>query len=158
MSERLTIFIVDDDPGHCELLKRNFRRVGISNEILVVHDGDDALDFVFCRGAYKDRARNGELLILLDVNMPGRLRGPDVLRAIKADPATKLIPVIMLTTTDDPREVNWCYELGCSVYITKPVDSAKFVEAIQRLGLLLAVVRLPSEGTRLSIENNGSSP
>lgn len=155
MSESLTILIVDDDPGHCELLTRNFRRAGISNEMVVVHSGDEALDFVFRRGAFESRPGGGELLILLDVNMPGELRGPDVLRAVKSNPATKFIPVIMLTTTDDPREINQCYELGCSVCITKPVDPSKFVEAIKRLGLLLAVVRLPTERARPSIASSG---
>ena len=74
--------------------------------------------------------------------------GVEVLRQIKSDPRTALVPVIMLTTTDDPREIQRCYELGCSVYITKPVDYQGFVEAIKRLGLFLQVVRLPENGRR----------
>ena len=85
------------------------------------------------------------VLLLLDINMP-RLDGVEVLRRIKADPETAKIPVIMLTTTDDPREVERCYELGCSVYLTKPVEYDGFIEAINRLGLFLQVVKVPRNG------------
>ena len=85
------------------------------------------------------------ILLLLDIKMP-RVDGIEVLRQLKSDPQTASIPVIMLTTTDDPREVQRCYELGCSVYITKPVDYQAFVEAINRLGLFLQVVRIPDFG------------
>jgi len=80
--------------------------------------------------------------------MPGSVNGVEVLRQIKADPATGKIPVIMLSTTDDPREISLCYELGCSVYITKPVDPLQFIEAIKRLGLFLQVIRLPEDNPR----------
>ena len=143
--QALKIVIVDDDQGHCELVMRNLRRTGVSNEFDIIHHGDEALDFVFCRGQYAERPGNADVLMLLDINMPGGLSGLDVLREIKAHDATKTIPVIMLTTTDDPREITRCYELGCSVYITKPIDPGKFMEAITRLGLFLSVVRLPSE-------------
>lgn len=145
----VTILIVDDDHGHCELVRRNLRRAGVSNRIEVVHDGQRALDLVFRRGGPLLPSGVGKLLILLDINMPGGLSGLEVLRTIKADPVTRLIPVIMLTTTDDPRDVNRSYALGCSVYITKPVDPGKFVEAINRLGLLIGVVRLPTDPGRL---------
>jgi CheY-like chemotaxis protein len=82
--------------------------------------------------------------MLLDVNMAG-LDGVEVLRQIKADPRKKKIPVIMLTTTDDPREINRCYELGCSVYVTKPVDPGAFIEAIKRLGMFISIVRVVEE-------------
>jgi CheY-like chemotaxis protein len=80
--------------------------------------------------------------------MPGGMDGIEVLRRIKADPATRLVPVIMLTTADDPRDIDRCYELGCSVYIAKPIDSKAFMEAISRLGLFLSVVCMPSGVTR----------
>lgn len=145
LSNSLTIVIVDDDHGHCELVMRNLRRTGVSNEFMIIHRGDEALDFVHRRGTYANRPGNGDILLLLDINMPGGLSGLDVLREIKSDNATRQIPVIMLTTTDDPREINLCYDLGCSVYITKPIDPARFMEAVTRLGLLLSVIRLPTE-------------
>lgn len=147
-SPQTTIVIVDDDPGHCELVRRNLRRAGVDNPIVVLNSGDLALDYVFRNGAYETRAQDSEMLLLLDINMPGGANGLDVLRQIKADPATRLTPVIMLTTTDDPKEINRCYELGCSVYITKPVDPKAFIEAVNRLGLFISVVSLPSDSAR----------
>ncbi len=88
---------------------------------------------------------HGSILLLLDIKMP-KVDGVEVLRQLKADPRTNTIPVIMLTTTDDPRKVRRCYELGCNVYITKPVDYQAFIEAIRRLGLFLQVVQVPPNG------------
>jgi CheY-like chemotaxis protein len=146
---RVTILIVDDDEGHLELVRRNLRRSGINNPITSLTRGGDALDYVFSRGAYADRAGNSELLILLDIKMPGACDGVEVLRQIKADARAKLIPVIMLTTADDPREINRCYELGCNVYITKPVEPVAFIEAVRRVGLMLSVMRVPIGPERL---------
>jgi CheY-like chemotaxis protein len=141
---QVTILVVDDDEGHAELVRRNLRRSGIGNPIVALTTGAQAVDYVLRRDAYASRTGNGDLLVLLDINMPG-LDGVEVLRQIKANPEAKKIPVLMLTTTDDPREINRCYELGCNIYITKPVDPAAFVEAIQRLGLFLSVVSIPSD-------------
>lgn len=140
----LTILVVDDDEGHTELVRRNLHRSGVNNPIVALTNGSQALDYVFCRGAYTTRPGNRELLMLLDINMPG-LDGVEVLRQIKADSETRRIPVIMLTTTDDPREIDRCYDLGCAVYITKPVDPSAFIDAVRRLGLFISVVRMPSK-------------
>lgn len=138
-----TILIVDDDEGHVELLRRNLGRISLGNPLFALHDGARALDYLFRRGEFA--GRNGsESLVLLDINMPGSVNGVEVLRQVKANPATRKTPIIMLSTTDDPREVSLCYELGCSVYITKPVDPLQFIEAIKRLGLFLQVIRLPN--------------
>jgi CheY-like chemotaxis protein len=139
-----TILIVDDDEGHVELVRRNLSRIALGNPILALHDGAQALDYIFRRGEYADRSGKS-LLILLDINMPGSVDGVEVLRQIKADHRTSKTPVIMLSTTDDPREIALCYELGCSEYITKPVDPIQFIEAIKRLGLFLQVIRLPDD-------------
>lgn len=139
------ILIVDDDEGHVELVRRNLRRIGIRNSLVVLHEGAQALDYVFRRSEFAGR-EGEDPLILLDINMPGSINGVGVLRQIKADPLTSKIPIIMLSTTSDPREVSLCYELGCSVYITKPVDPMQFIEAIKRLGLFLQVIRLASNG------------
>ena len=138
----MTILVVDDDEGHCELIRRNLRRGGVSNPVVTLHRGEDALHYVRER-ARQDRSGEPErLLLLLDINMPGGLNGVDVLREIKADPATRKVPVIILTTTDDPREIGRCYDLGCSVYITKPVEAQAFIDAIERLGLFGSIVSL----------------
>jgi CheY-like chemotaxis protein len=139
-----TVLIVDDDEGHVELVRRNLRRIALGNPLLALHDGARALDYIFRRGEYAGRT-GADPLILLDINMPGSIGGVEVLRRIKADPETRGTPVIMLSTTDDPREVALCYDLGCSVYITKPVDPLQFIEAIKRLGLFLQIIRLPEE-------------
>lgn len=141
---QVTILVVDDDEGHTELVRRNLRRSGINNPIVALTTGAQALDYVLRRDAYANRTGNGDLLVLLDINMPG-LDGVEVLRQIKANAEVKKVPVLMLTTTDDPREINRCYELGCNIYITKPVDPAAFIEAIQRLGLFLSVVSIPTD-------------
>ena len=145
----VTIVVVDDDEGHTELVRRNLRRSGVNNSIVALTNGIKALDYIFCRGHYESRNGDGELLVLLDINMPG-LDGVEVLRQVKADSGSKRIPVIMLTTTDDPREINRCYELGCAVYVTKPVDPAAFIDAVHKLGLFISIVSLPSDPARLS--------
>jgi CheY-like chemotaxis protein len=136
-----TILIVDDDEGHVELVRRNLRRIAVSNPILALHEGASALDYAFRRGEFAERAAE-DPLILLDINMPGTVNGVEVLRQIKSSPITQKMPIIMLSTTDDPREIARCYELGCSVYITKPVDATQFIEAIKRLGFFLQIIRL----------------
>jgi CheY-like chemotaxis protein len=144
VTESLTILLAEDDEGHASLIQRNLRRAGIINQVKHVQDGQEALDYIRCAGRHADRVLNGPLLLLLDINMP-RVDGVDVLRQVKADAKTAKLPVVMLTTTDDPREVERCYALGCSVYITKPVEYAAFVEALQRLGLFLQIVKVPRE-------------
>jgi CheY-like chemotaxis protein len=136
----VTILIADDDAGHCELIRRNLRRAVPRNDIDLVHDGDEALDYVHRRGAYAGQAGPERLLVLLDINMAGAVNGVDLLRQLKSDPVTRTIPVIMLTSTDDPREITRCYELGCNVYITKPVDSRQFIDALRRIGLFVDIV------------------
>lgn len=143
-SEPMLILLAEDDEGHALLVQKNIARAGIANQIVHVTDGQEALDYVRRQGHYAARPMAGPLLIVLDINMP-RVDGVEVLTRIKADPATAKIPVIMLTTTDDPREVQRCYEVGCSVYITKPVEYSAFVEAVTRLGLFLQVVQVPQE-------------
>jgi CheY-like chemotaxis protein len=145
-NEPLIIVLAEDDDGHAALVQRNLQRSGINNELVRVRDGQEALDYVACQDRYLDRSPNGPVLLILDINMP-RVDGVEVLRRLKSDAATAKLPIIMLTTTDDPREIERCYQLGCSVYVTKPVQYDKFVDAIQRLGLFLQVVRLPREET-----------
>jgi CheY-like chemotaxis protein len=144
VTQQLVVLLAEDDEGHASLVRRNLKRAGIANEVSHVKDGQEALDYIRCQGAYATRVPNGPLLLLLDINMP-RLDGVEVLRQVKADAKTAKLPVVMLTTTDDPREVQKCYQLGCSVYITKPVVYEEFIEAIKRLGLFLAIVKVPSE-------------
>jgi CheY-like chemotaxis protein len=135
----VTILLVEDDPGHARLIEKNLRRANLTNEIVHVADGQQAIDFLFSNG------RPSSLLVLLDLNLPV-LDGYQVLERMKYDERTKCIPVIILTTTDDTREITHCYELGCNVYVTKPVDYEQFSEAIRKLGLFMAVLMIPEGG------------
>jgi len=134
-----TILLVEDDPGHARLIEKNLRRSNVTNGIIRASNGQQALDYLFSEGQYSGTERASPLLVLLDLNMPV-LDGYQVLERMKSDERTRHIPVIMLTTTDDAREVSRCYELGCSVYVTKPVDYEQFTLAIRNLGLFLSVV------------------
>lgn len=138
----VSILIVEDDDGHARLIEKNLKRANISNGITRVANGREALDFLFSEGAFAGQERPSPLLVLLDLNMPV-MDGYQVLEKMKADPRTQKVPVVVLTTTDDAREVTRCYELGCSVYITKPVDYESFSAAIQQLGLFMSIVTVP---------------
>ena len=142
-----TILLAEDDDGHAALVQRNLRRAGVTNAIVRVTDGQAALDHVRGNLARLDGQATETLLILLDINMP-RVDGIEVLRHLKNDPATSQIPIIILTTTDAPKDVDTCYQLGCSVYVTKPVLYEQFVEAVSRLGRFLQVVDLPGAGDK----------
>lgn len=133
-----TILIVDDDEGHAILIRENLEAADLSNRIQHFRDGQAVLDFFF----NTPHAANETFLVLLDIRMP-KVDGIEVLRRLKADPALRKLPVIMLTTTDDTREVERCHELGCNVYIQKPVDYEKFAEAIRRLGLFVPLILVP---------------
>jgi CheY-like chemotaxis protein len=143
--ESVTIVLAEDDDGHANLIHRNLQRAGLVNGFIRVRDGQEALDLILGEGQNAGKALGENVLLLLDIKMP-RVDGVEVLRRLKSRPETSSIPVIMLTTTDDPREIERCYQLGCNVYITKPVDYEGFVNAIKQLGLFLQVVRVPKNG------------
>jgi CheY-like chemotaxis protein len=127
------ILLVEDSPEDRMATIRAFRKCGVNNEILSCTDGDDALDFLKHEGKYAGLARVGvPSLMLLDLNMPGT-DGREVLAIIKADPKLKMIPVVVLTTSGDQRDVQGSYLAGASSYVTKPVDLAAFVETIRKL-------------------------
>ena len=139
----VTILLVEDDPGHARLIEKNLRRGRITNELVIIRDGKEAEEYLFCEGRYAGARRPSQLLVLLDLNLPLK-DGFQILQRLKADDRTKLIPVIVVTSTDDNREVLRCYELGCNVFITKPVDYQKFCDAVRNLGLFLSVVSWPT--------------
>ena len=141
----VTILIADDDAGHARLIEKNLARGGLHNGIKRFDDGQAILDFLFQRGPGPHRKSEVPYLILLDIRMP-KVDGVEVLRQIKADPELRRIPVIMLTTTDDPREVERCHDIGCSSYIVKPVDYQRFAEAVTNLGLYISLVQIPELG------------
>ena len=143
MTQNVVILIADDDHGHARLIEKNLRRAGLSNAILRFEDGQHILDFLFRRGEGGTHLhQDTPYLLLLDIRMP-KVDGIEVLRQVKGDPTLRRIPVSMLTTTDDPREVERCHELGCNNYLVKPVDYERFSEAINKLGLFISLVQVP---------------
>jgi len=139
--KEITIVIAEDDDGHAELIREALCESGINNPIIRFSNGQETWDY------FNKKTKNGSFqpveafLLLLDINMP-MMDGIEVLKRIKADNILKGIPVIMLTTTDDPREIEQCYKIGCNVYITKPVDFLKFTETLKRLGLFMQIIKL----------------
>jgi len=117
----LTVLLAEDDEGHALLIKRNLRRGGVSNDILHFKDGEEILNFLLCRGAGPHRTSGGRYVVLLDIRMP-KIDGVEVLRRIKAERELRRLPVIMITTANDPKDVEECHEIGCSASLTKPVD------------------------------------
>jgi CheY-like chemotaxis protein len=134
----VTIVMIEDDEGHARLIEKNLQRAGVYNEVRHFTDGTAALDYL----TGKNRPEHRPMLVLLDLNLPD-MSGFDILVKLKADPRLRPAPVIVLTTTDDEREVRRCYELGCNVYITKPVNYDTFAQAVRQLGLFLAVIQVP---------------
>ncbi len=139
MSE-LRILIAEDDDGHALLIRETLERAGIYNTITRFKDGQSLWDFL-TDSRDSDGINGKNYLVLLDINMP-RMSGVEVLKSMKMDNKLKKIPVMILTTTDDPREVENCYELGCSCYITKPIDFNEFVNTLSRLGLFIQVIKV----------------
>ena len=137
MNNAVTIVMIEDDEGHARLIEKNIVRAGVKNPILHFSTGGAGMNYLM-----QQQHGTGSLLILLDLNLPD-MTGIDILQSLKADEALKKIPVIVLTTTDDKREIERCYELGCSVYITKPVEYEQFAHAIRQLGLFFSVIQVP---------------
>jgi CheY-like chemotaxis protein len=142
MNQDVVILVAEDDEGHAGLIKRNLARAGVVNELLTFKNGQEILDFLFQRGDGPHRQSGSAYVLLLDIRMP-KVDGIQVLEQVKADPELRKLPVVMITTTDDPREVEHCHALGCSNYIAKPIDYEKFTNAIRQLGLFLSVVQVP---------------
>ncbi len=142
MKNSITILIAEDDEGHAYLVQENLRRAGLNNPIEHFADGEEILNFLFQRSEGRRREDGRAYLLLLDVRMP-KLDGVEVLRQIKADPELHKLPVIMLTTTDDPREVELCHQMGCNNYLQKPVDYQQFAAGIQQLGLFITLLLVP---------------
>ncbi len=146
MTTPVTIIMIEDDEGHARLIERNIRRSGVNNEIVPFTNGTDALDYLFGADGTGIGHKGRAFLIVLDLNLPDMM-GTDILRQLKQDKYLKSAPVVVLTTTDDSQEIKRCYELGCNVYITKPVNYESFANAIRQLGLFFSVIQVPAAAT-----------
>lgn len=139
--KQVKILIAEDDDGHADLIEEALEDSGVNNPIIRFKNGEEIWAYLSGNAQIQARDEGEAYLLLLDINMP-RMDGVEVLRRVKKDTSLKSMPVIMLTTTDDPREVEQCYEIGCNIYITKPVDFNKFSDTLKRLGLFMQIVRL----------------
>jgi two-component system, response regulator len=136
------IVLVEDNANDEELTLRAFRKSKIGNRVVVLRDGAEALDYFFCRGAHAGRVASDVIqVVLLDLKLP-KVDGLDVLRALRADPRTRLIPIVILTSSAEDQDVVRGYGLGANSYVRKPVDFTQFVEAVRQLGLYWLVINL----------------
>lgn len=138
----VTIIMIEDDEGHARLIEKNIRRAGVANEILPFVNGTSALEFLMGPDGTGAINKGRQLLVLLDLNLPD-MTGVAILEKVKGNEHTRRSPVVVLTTTDDQREIQRCYDLGANVYITKPVDYDGFSNAIRQLGLFFSVMQVP---------------
>ncbi|MBP8002973.1 MAG: response regulator [Chloroflexi bacterium] len=136
------ILLVEDDPRDMELTLTALEEKKLANEVLVVHDGEEALNYLFHRGSFRMRAPGNPVVILLDLKLP-KIDGLEVLRQIKRDDRLKMIPVVMLTSSREERDVVESYQLGVNAYVVKPIDFHDFVHAVKEIGLFWAVINEP---------------
>jgi CheY-like chemotaxis protein len=137
----VTIVMIEDDEGHARLIEKNIRRAGVNNDLLSFSTGTSALDYLLGQDRSGEVCAKRQLLILLDLNLPD-MSGIEILARVKENPHLRRSPVVILTTTDDSREIQRCYDLGANVYITKPVDYEGFANAIRQLGLFFSVIQV----------------
>ena len=141
--DAVEILFVEDNPNDIELTLRALKKQNLANEVHVVRDGAEALDFLFSKGAYsKRKIENGPKLVLLDLKLP-KVDGLEVLRKIKSDERTKVIPVVVLTSSREERDIVESYKLGVNSYMVKPVDFDKFIGSVSELGLYWLVCNTP---------------
>jgi two-component system response regulator len=137
--ENVEILLVEDNPTDAELTMRALKKKNLANNLVWVKDGVEALDFIFSRGQYQSRGNLAPKLILLDLKLP-KVDGIEVLRTLKADAKTRTVPVVMLTSSHEERDIVESYKLGVNSYIVKPVDFDKFVEMVSQVGLYWSLV------------------
>lgn len=147
MMEKLgRILMVEDDPKDVELSMTALEDYNLANEVVVVRDGEEALDYLFYRGKFQDRSGDNPAVILLDLKLP-KIDGLEVLKEIKSDAKLKMIPVVVLTSSKEEKDMVTSYKLGVNAYVVKPVDFHEFVNAIKELGVFWALINEPPPGS-----------
>ena len=146
MSTLGRILIVEDDPNDVELTLTALDEYNLANEVVVTRDGEEALDYLYCRGNFKTRSSDNPAVLLLDLKLPKR-DGLEVLREIKSDEKLKMIPVVVLTSSHEERDMVTSYKLGVNAYVVKPVDFHEFVNAVKELGVFWALINEPPPGS-----------
>ena len=146
MAELKPILLVEDNPKDVELTLVALSKSHLANDVVVVRDGEEALDYLFCRGRHTARPRGNPAVVLLDLKLP-KVDGLQVLEQLKKDPETQQVPVVMLTSSREEQDLIRSYRLGVNAYVVKPVDFKEFVGAIADLGVFWAVVNEPPPGS-----------
>jgi DNA-binding response OmpR family regulator len=146
MNELGRILIVEDDPKDVELSLTALEEYNLANEVVVTRDGEEALDYLYCRGTFATRTNDNPAVLLLDLKLP-KVDGLEVLQQIKSDEKLKMIPVVVLTSSREERDMVASYKLGVNAYVVKPVDFHEFVNAIKELGIFWAVINEPPPGS-----------
>jgi CheY-like chemotaxis protein len=136
------ILLAEDDPRDEELTLAALEEYHLANQIFVVHDGEEALDYLYCRGKFKTRARGNPVAVLLDLKMP-KINGLEVLKIIKSDAQLKTIPIVVLTSSRETPDVTECYKYGVNAYVVKPVDFSEFIKAVKQLGVFWVAINEP---------------
>ena len=142
MTSLTKILLVEDDPNDVELTLSALRENHIDNEVIVARDGEEALDFLFRRGAYESREAGEPAVVLLDLKLP-KVSGMEVLERIKDDPTLRTLPVVVLTSSREEQDLVRSYDLGTNAYVVKPVDFPDFIEAVRQVGLFWAIINHP---------------
>jgi len=140
------ILLVEDDPNDVELTLTALKEFNLANEVVVAGDGAEALDFLFKRGAFSERVNGNPAVILLDLKLP-KISGMEVLKQIRESEALKMIPVVILTSSREEKDLNDGYSLGTNAYVVKPLDFQQFLEAIKQLGAFWALINEPPPGS-----------
>ena len=140
------ILLVEDDPRDVELTMTALADYNLTNEVVVAHDGEEALDYLYCRGKFQGRMSQNPAVMLLDLKLP-KIDGLEVLEKVKSDEKLKVIPVVVLTSSREERDMVASYKLGVNAYVVKPVDFHEFVNAIKELGVFWAIINEPPPGS-----------
>ena len=140
------ILIVEDDPRDVELTLTALEDYKLANEVIVARDGKEALDYLYCRGEYQSRASDNPAVMLLDLKLP-KVNGLEVLKQIRSDEGLKMIPVVVLTSSHEEKDMMRSYQLGVNAYVVKPVDFHEFVNAVKELGVFWAIINEPPPGS-----------
>jgi CheY-like chemotaxis protein len=146
MSDIKRILLVEDDPKDVELTLTGLAEYNLANEVVVAHDGEEALDYLHRRGAYENRSNGNPAVVLLDLKLP-KINGFEVLEKIRADESLRFLPVVVLTSSHEERDLVASYKLGVNAYVVKPVDFHQFVNAVKELGVFWAVINEPPPGS-----------
>ena len=147
MAEKLgRILMVEDDPNDVELTLTGLEEYHLANEVVVARDGQQALDYLYCRGEFSNRSPENPAVMLLDLKLP-KVDGLEVLQQVKSDQNLKMIPVVVLTSSQEERDMMRSYRLGVNAYVVKPVDFHEFVNAVRELGVFWAVINQPPPGS-----------